>query len=68
MMMAVIIGQLTQKLNAFLDTQGGKHHVTSSWVNNWLKENKAPFEARIVGKDGNEIIGATVLITKTRSS
>ena len=64
MMMQIIVKQLSEKLTSFLEDNGNKYNVTSDWVNNWLSKNGAPFEAKIVGKDGKEIAGATVLICK----
>lgn len=62
--MQIIVKQLSVKLSSFLSENDNKYNVTSEWVNNWLSKNGASFEAKIVGKDGKEINGATVLITK----
>lgn len=64
MMIGIIVKQISDKLEKFLDENNSKYNVTSDWVNNWLDDNKAPFRARIVGQDGKEIHGATVLIEK----
>lgn len=68
MMMGIIIKDLTNKLNKFIDEKNGLVTVDANWTNNWLKENSAPFEVKIVGENGNEIKGAKVAITKKRSS
>jgi hypothetical protein len=64
MMMGIIIKQVAGKLDVFLDENNGEYNVSPSWVNNWLRENNSDLNVTIVGKDGNRIEGATVLITK----
>jgi hypothetical protein len=64
MMIGIIIKQVSGKLDAFLDKNNGEYNVSPLWVNGWLKNNNSDLRVTIVGKDGNEIEGATVLITK----
>ena len=68
MMMKLIITDLTNKLNKFIDEKNGIVTVDTTWTNNWLSDNSAPFEVKIIGENGNEIKGAKVAITKKRSS
>lgn len=64
MMMGIIIKDLSNKLNNFIDEKGGLVTVDTTWTNNWLEEKTAPFIVSIVDKDGNEIKDAKVAIKK----
>jgi|688.fasta_scaffold2625267_2 hypothetical protein len=68
MMVGIIARQLAEKLYKLLDDNNGEYHVTTDWVNDWLNDNKALIETKIVGSDGQEIHGARVLIKKTGRS
>jgi hypothetical protein len=68
MMMGIIIKQISGKLDEFLDKNNGEYNVTPRWVNEWLEKNNSDLRVTIVGKDGNRIDGATVLITKESST
>lgn len=68
MMMGIIVKQISGKLDDFLDDNNGEYNVTPQWVNEWLEHNNSDLRVTIVGKDGNEIDGATVLITKESST
>jgi len=68
MMIGIIVKQMATKLHDFLAKNNGKFNVTPEWVNNWLNENNADLAVKIVGRDGQEIIGATVLIAKKKGT
>jgi hypothetical protein len=64
MMMGIIIKDLSNKLNSFIDEKGGVVLIDASWTNTWLEEKTAPFIVSIVDKNGDEIKDAKVAIKK----
>ena len=60
--MKFIIKELANKLSTHIEDKGGSIKVNADWTNDWLKNNDADFLVNIVDKDGNEVIGGSVLI------
>lgn len=65
MMMGIIIADLSKKLSAYLDSEGGSTVMNAAAANGWLDKFKVPFKVHIIDDTGKVAkLGAVVIQKK----